>query len=111
MFDTNNYIHADNQRDADLWQLEEDAKAEELNEAVHQIRKGVWNTYERDMEIYALSHELQNWGCMWSDEDLISELTELYEWRREHFVRLYYGAYTTLHPFDLARFINCHIYP
>ena len=107
---TENYIHADNQRDADLWQLEEDAKAQELDEAVHQIRKGVWDTYERDMEIYALSHELQNWGCMWPDEDLIYELTELYKWQREHFVRLYYGAYTTLHPEDLARYVNDHIY-
>jgi len=110
MFDTNNYTQMDNQIDA-RWQAEEDAKAEELNEAVQQIRKDVWDTYERDMEIYALSHELQNWGCMWPDEDLIGELTSLYRYQRETFVRVYYGAYTTLHPFDLARFINCHIYP
>ena len=111
MFDTNNYIHADNQRDADLWQLEEDAKAEELNEAVLQIRKGVWDTYERDIEIYALTHELQNWGCMWDDTELIEELTSLYRNEREVFVRVYFGAYTTLHPKDLATFINCHFYP
>lgn len=110
MFDTNNYIHMDNQTDA-RWHAEEDAKAEELNEAVHQIRKGVWDTYERDMEIYALIHELQNWGCVWPDEELITELTSLYRNEREVFVRVYFGAYTTLHPKDLATFVNCHFYP
>ncbi len=107
MFDTNNYIHMDNQTDA-RWQAEEDAKAEELNEAVHQIRKGVWNTYERDMEIYALQHELQGcWNCMWDDYELTLELTELYAWNRSKFARLYEGVYTTLHPEDFARYINC----
>jgi len=110
MFDTNNYIHMDNRRDADLWQIEEDAKAQELDEAVHQIRRGDWDTYERDMEIYALSHELQNWGSMWEQEELVSELTQIYKSRPEQFVRIYYGAYTTLHPEDLARYVNDHFY-
>ena len=110
MFNTNNYIHMDNQTDA-IWQAEEDAKAEELNEAVHAIRRGDWDAYELDMEIYALTHELQKWGCMWDEGELYTELKSLYRYQREHFVRLYYGTYTTLHPFDLSRFINCHIYP
>ncbi len=110
MFDTNNYIGSDAASDA-IWQAEEDARAIELDEAVQQIRKDVWDTYERDMEIYALVDELQNHGCMWTQEDLIGELTSLYRYQRETFVRVYYGAYTTLHPYDLARFINCHIYP
>lgn len=107
---TNNYIHMDNQTDA-IWQAEEDAKAEELSEALEQIRKDVWDPYERDMEIYALVDELQNWGCMWDEQELTAELTSLYRYQRAHFARVYEGAYTTLHPFDLARFINCHIYP
>ena len=105
-----NTIAADDCRDA-IWQAEEDQKAIELQEALKQINADVWDTYERDMEIYALMSELQNWGCMWDEQELTAELTSLYRYQRAHFARVYEGAYTTLHPFDLARFINCHIYP
>ena len=107
MFDTRNYINGDNQIDA-RWQAEEDQAALELTEAITQIRKDVWDTYERDMEIYALVHDLQSgWGSMWDENELITEITYLYKFAREKFIRLYEGVYTTLHPFDLARFVNC----
>jgi hypothetical protein len=106
MFNTYNYIHMDNQTDA-RWQAEEDQKALELTEALKAIRTDAWDPYERDMEIYALQHELRNWGCQWDDDELREELTELYVWGRAKFARLYEGVYTTLHPNDLSKFINC----
>ncbi len=103
----NNMIKADYMRDA-IWQAEEDQKAIELAQALEDIRNDVWSVYERDMEIYALQHELQGcWNCMWDDYELTLELTELYAWNRSKFARLYEGVYTTLHPEDLARYINC----
>ena len=106
MFDTRNYSMSDGLNDA-ISHAEDEQREIELQEAITQIRKDVWDTYERDMEIYALVHELQSWGCMWDDEELITEITYLYKFAREKFIRLYEGVYTTLHPFDLARFINC----
>ena len=102
-----NTIAADDCRDA-IWQAEEDQKAIELQEALKQINADVWDTYERDMEIYALMSELQgSWVCMWDDQELTNELVHLYRNKRAIFARLYEGVYTTLHPDDLARYINC----
>jgi hypothetical protein len=102
-----NTIAADDCRDA-IWQAEEDQKAIELQEALKQIHADVWDTYERDMEIYALMSELQgSWVCMWDDQELTNELVHLYRNKRAIFARLYEGVYTTLHPDDLARYINC----
>ena len=106
MFDTRNYSMSDGLNDA-ISHAEDEQREIALQEAITQSRKDVWDTYERDMEIYALVHELQHWGCMWEDEELITEITYLYRYQRERFIRLYEGVYTTLHPFDLARFINC----
>ena len=106
MFDTYNYIHMDCQTDA-IWQAEEDQKAIELAEALLAIRNDAWDNYERDMEIYALQHELQVWGCYWGDEELRVELTDMYRHDRRSFERVYEGVYTTLHPEDLERYINC----
>jgi hypothetical protein len=106
MFDTKNYILHDGLNDA-ISQAEDDARDIELQEALEDIKNDAWDTYERDMEIYALQHELQGcWNCMWDDYELTLELTELYTWNRSKFARLYEGVYTTLHPEDLARYIN-----
>jgi hypothetical protein len=102
--DTKNYIHMDDRNDA-IWQAEEDQKAIELQEALKQIRTGVWDTYERDMEIYALQYELQVWGCYWGDEELRVELTDMYRHDRRSFERVYEGVYTTLHPIDSKRYL------
>ena len=91
-----------------IWQAEEDQKAIELQEALKQIHADVWDTYERDMEIYALMSELQGaWNCMWDDQELTSELVHLYRNKRATFARLYEGVYTTLHREELSRYISC----
>ena len=105
----NNYIQMDIRdecRDA-IWQAEEDEKAIQLAQALRDIRDNVWDTYERDMEIYALMHELQGaWCCMWDDNELTEELVHLYRNKRALFARLYEGVYTTLHPDDMERYVK-----
>jgi len=44
---------------------------------------------------------------MWDDQELTSELVDLYRNKRAIFARLYEGVYTTLHPDDRARYIDC----
>jgi|21_taG_2_1085346.scaffolds.fasta_scaffold40660_3 hypothetical protein len=100
-----NMMKADGLRDA-IWQAEEDQKAIELAEALLAIRNDAWDNYERDMEIYALQHELQGcWNCMWDDEELRVELTDMYRHDRRSFERVYEGVYTTLHPIDSKRYL------
>ena len=105
MFDTKNYILHDGLNDA-ISQAEDDARDIELQEALEDIKNDAWDTYERDMEIYALVHELQSWGSMWDEQEAIEEITYLYKFARAKFLRLYEGVYTTLHPFDLNRFVK-----